>query len=376
MQLPPSAYSNLLLNHLLFNSLLLLLLVSFSESDSASSGSKTYSAVELDGGTTTTTFSYTPSNVHQVAANILLSCGLCSASLPIVDCEALHLLFASIIQNDHDLITFDLSSSPRSCTTTEGALLPSTLSPVLSPSSASPSRSDLSRVSLLWEMLTALQLSLHPAPPSGRIRPVQLVSILAALDAAGPAALYCEVGLNGGHSAGAVLAARSSASVLSFDIGEFPFSEPVADFLAFAFPGRFEVVWGDSKATVPARRTVEGGKKCDVIFVDGGHQVEDVAADIVNLKELAHSTTALFLDDTQPAHTLSSLWSTFVRVAPTYANLGFPGTGARAAITEAIASGLIDGGMVFNDYGVDDPCNPEVGGVRFVWGWAEGKFKW
>jgi len=362
--------------------LIVIICISFSlAADHNNDGNIKTFTVELD--RKQISFPYTTSNVHRAAAEFAFSSGLCSPSLPIVDCPALHIVFVDLLEQDLDLreLTRELAiNAPGLCTPPTGDPLPPTLSPVFEPSSPSPSRSDLARVSLVWEILSALQLAWDPTPPPGRIRPVQLVALLSALDAAGPEALYCEVGLNGGHSAGAVLAARAKARVLAFDLAAFPFSEPVAEFLTVTFNGRFEVVWGDSKVTVPlfsANRTAANteGRKCDVIFVDGGHEYEDITADIHNLRELAHSKTVLFFDDTQPKLTVESLWTEFLIASAKNSQLGFPGTAARNAVLDAILEGLIEDTTVFHDYSSWEPCNPEVGGERFTWGWAEGRYK-
>lgn len=58
------------------------------------------------------------------------------------------------------------------------------------------------------------------------------------------------------------------------------------------FPGRLEVIIGDSSRTVPAyaMREDAAGKDshtCDVVFVDGDHSEEGAYADLVNLRALA-----------------------------------------------------------------------------------------
>lgn len=58
------------------------------------------------------------------------------------------------------------------------------------------------------------------------------------------------------------------------------------------FPGRLEVILGDSRVTVPAYATAEetagrDPRVCDVVFVDGDHSEEGAYADIVNLQALA-----------------------------------------------------------------------------------------
>ena len=58
------------------------------------------------------------------------------------------------------------------------------------------------------------------------------------------------------------------------------------------FPGRLQVIVGDSAATVPAFAMAEetagrDPRVCGVVFVDGDHSEEGAYADITNLQALA-----------------------------------------------------------------------------------------
>ena len=59
------------------------------------------------------------------------------------------------------------------------------------------------------------------------------------------------------------------------------------------FPGRFSMVCGDSKETVPKY----AGKVFDVIHIDGGHDYETALKDMQNMKSHAHTGTHIILDD-------------------------------------------------------------------------------
>lgn len=59
------------------------------------------------------------------------------------------------------------------------------------------------------------------------------------------------------------------------------------------FPGRLELVVGDSRETVPAYAMAEetAGRDpqvCDVVFVDGDHSEEGAYADLVNFQALTN----------------------------------------------------------------------------------------
>lgn len=65
-----------------------------------------------------------------------------------------------------------------------------------------------------------------------------------------------------------------SRQVISFDLGYHNYTAPAAVYLQTAFPGRLELIIGDSTKTIPTFRAIHQGFKCDMIFVDGGHDYE------------------------------------------------------------------------------------------------------
>lgn len=57
------------------------------------------------------------------------------------------------------------------------------------------------------------------------------------------------------------------------------------------FPGRLELVLGDSSVTVPAYAAAEAAagrdpQACSVVFVDGSHSEEGAYADLVNFRAM------------------------------------------------------------------------------------------
>lgn len=117
----------------------------------------------------------------------------------------------------------------------------------------------------------------------------------------------CEIGFNAGHSALYWLAASNTTRLLSFDLGEYPFSLPMANLILNMFPDRFSVVWGDSTKTVPEfiRQSTDGWTSafsfpaCDVIVVDGGHAYDVAFADLCNMRAFASTARhVLIFDDT------------------------------------------------------------------------------
>ena len=120
---------------------------------------------------------------------------------------------------------------------------------------------------------------------------------------------YCEVGMNGGHSASAMLQANPSLTVHSFDMMFWNYSWPVAQWLSLAFGNRFVLHPGNSRHTVPAwaeqlsRSAATPSEKapCDVILVDGDHSMQGASADLRNFRTLARSLAPVVVDDTATA---------------------------------------------------------------------------
>jgi len=96
--------------------------------------------------------------------------------------------------------------------------------------------------------------------------------------------IVCEVGFNAGHSALLWLLAGATR-VISFELGQYNYSQLAAGWLLDRFPGRLNVVLGDSFRTVPTFRTMFPHEVCDIVLVDGGHTTEAAWGDLVHLKE-------------------------------------------------------------------------------------------
>ena len=103
-----------------------------------------------------------------------------------------------------------------------------------------------------------------------------------------------EIGFNAGHSAEAFLKYNTDVHVTSFDIGTHSYLAQGKAYIDERFPGRHELVLGDSVTTVPEY----SGEPFDVIFIDGGHKYSIVRADLLNSKRLAHPQTIVIIDDT------------------------------------------------------------------------------
>ena len=87
-------------------------------------------------------------------------------------------------------------------------------------------------------------------------------------------------------------------SVVSFDIGLHEYVEIGKEFIDLKYPGRHELVLGDSVETVVEYAKNNKNTKFDLIFIDGAHEYKTAKADLVNCRALAHKDTVVIMDDT------------------------------------------------------------------------------
>jgi predicted O-methyltransferase YrrM len=114
------------------------------------------------------------------------------------------------------------------------------------------------------------------------------------------AQLVGEIGFNAGFSSLAFLSASPDVRVISFDIGCYEVVRHAKEFLDERYPGRHELVIGDSTMSVPKYGAEHPSVSFDIVFIDGGHDCETVRADIANLKVISHPGTSVVIDDLTP----------------------------------------------------------------------------
>ncbi len=92
-----------------------------------------------------------------------------------------------------------------------------------------------------------------------------------------------EFGFNTGWSSALLLTMFSNVKITSIEIIEIERSRKGSDILQQKFPGRHDIVWGDSQKVadevIQGRRTLPG-TTYDLAFIDGGHWPEIVQKDI------------------------------------------------------------------------------------------------
>jgi predicted O-methyltransferase YrrM len=106
-----------------------------------------------------------------------------------------------------------------------------------------------------------------------------------------------EIGFNAGHSACVFLAARPDISVVSFDLGAHRYVGRAKAFMDRRFPGRHTLVLGDSRDTVPKFHADYPEMAFDLVFIDGGHDYDVVAADLFNCRLLTAPGGRVLIDD-------------------------------------------------------------------------------
>jgi hypothetical protein len=116
---------------------------------------------------------------------------------------------------------------------------------------------------------------------------------------------------------------------VSFDVGHHDVVGHAKDFIDQRYPGRHELVLGDSKLTLPLYRERHPEVRFDLIFIDGGHDLETVRSDIANFGSMGRPGTAVVVDDLMP-------WYRF-------------GTGPTRAWDEAVAQGRLIPVDLFQD---------------------------
>jgi len=68
------------------------------------------------------------------------------------------------------------------------------------------------------------------------------------------------------------------------------------------FPGRHELIKGDSCVTVPAFADANPDRRFDLIYIDGCHDYEVAMADIENCRRLSAPGSIVLMDDLEPDH--------------------------------------------------------------------------
>ncbi len=131
---------------------------------------------------------------------------------------------------------------------------------------------------------------------SGQI-PQQQMDLIGLVNT-GSAKTIMEIGFNAGHSADLLLSSKPDVTLVSFDIAVHKYIDIAKEYIDMKYPGRHVLIKGDSMITIPQYINDNPGKNFDLIFIDGGHELDQAMCDLMNCRQLAHSETIVALDDT------------------------------------------------------------------------------
>ena len=105
-----------------------------------------------------------------------------------------------------------------------------------------------------------------------------------------------EIGMNAGHEA--LLALSRGVEYHGVDIAEYPYVQPVADYLKSQFGARFHFYAGDSLSRVPQLCRDQPALRFDCIHIDGHHGVDYYTQDLRNALTMALKNAWVVVDDT------------------------------------------------------------------------------
>jgi predicted O-methyltransferase YrrM len=102
-----------------------------------------------------------------------------------------------------------------------------------------------------------------------------------------------EIGFGAGHSSRYFLSRGPGISVTSFEMNQRDYTLREKKLIDENFPGRHEMIWGDSQFTLPKF----GPRKFDLIFIDGSHDFDICRRDIAQCMRLADDHTLVIVPD-------------------------------------------------------------------------------
>lgn len=119
-----------------------------------------------------------------------------------------------------------------------------------------------------------------------------------------------EIGFNAGHSALLFLMASATSRIVCFDICTHPYTIECFRYLDAVFPGRLELVQGDSQLTVSDYLlSIPPSKTFDVVHIDGCHFKLAAHIDFLNCYHLA--SKYIIWDDSN-CENMASLMSVYI----------------------------------------------------------------
>lgn len=106
-----------------------------------------------------------------------------------------------------------------------------------------------------------------------------------------------KIGFNAGHSYALLAELFPDSEIVAADLFWHPYSTPTVEYCRQNFTPALTTVAGNTLSTLC---TIQGA--FDLIFIDGGHDVDVPYADLENCKQLARTDTYIFMDDVCPQY--------------------------------------------------------------------------
>jgi predicted O-methyltransferase YrrM len=119
------------------------------------------------------------------------------------------------------------------------------------------------------------------------------------LTASSKSSRIAEIGFNVGFSSIAFFESSPDTHVVSFELDRRRAVEVAKDYIDERYPGRHQLVIGNSVETV-SDYADKATELFDLVFVDGGHEYEVAAADIRNARRIAKPRALIVVDDVIP----------------------------------------------------------------------------
>lgn len=121
-----------------------------------------------------------------------------------------------------------------------------------------------------------------------------------------------EIGFNAGHSCLLFLIANPYSKLTVFDMGEHKYTNMCYEYLCSQFPDRINIIYGDSRTTVPKYIKDNPNHTFDLLHIDGGHQMDVVTSDIINCSRVADLRKNVVISDDDNDPTIHSINRSFV----------------------------------------------------------------
>jgi predicted O-methyltransferase YrrM len=121
-----------------------------------------------------------------------------------------------------------------------------------------------------------------------------------------------EIGFNAGHSTLLFLLANPTSKIYCFDTCQHNYTKPCFEYLSQAFPGRLELIEGRSGEQMEKYKASHSQLMCDVIHIDGDHELSNANGDF--FRSLGYAKYKAFLIyNNVDMDWLRMLWDGYIR---------------------------------------------------------------